>query len=135
MAGQGRTVLVSSHEVSEVARVADRGIILYNSRPLWTGDLESLCRDTCEVLLPSERTPDQVGIAPGAIIHQAPRNGRVRVVVRYSVDEARRKLADHPDTVVNGLGLEEIFVAHLHGAGYRSGGLSLHEAALSGEQR
>ena len=40
MAGQGKTVLVSSHEVDEVERIADRVLILYNAKPLWIGELE-----------------------------------------------------------------------------------------------
>ena len=135
MAGQGRTVVVSSHEVSEVARVADRGLIMYNSRLLWTGDFDSLSTGTCEVVLPSETTTDQVGLSPEAIIHQSAANGHVRLVVRNSPDEVRHNLSDRAGVVVNGLSLEEIFVAHLYGAGYRSGGRSLHEVALAREER
>ena len=134
MAGQGRTVIVSSHEVSEVARVADRGLIVYNSRLLWTGDLESLGAGTCEVVLPSDTTADQVGIGADTIIHQSSANDHVRLVVRGEPEQVRTRLAVHPGAVVKPLGLEEIFVAHLYGAGYRSGGRSLHQVALTREE-
>jgi ABC-2 type transport system ATP-binding protein len=52
VAGQGRTVLVSSHEVREVERVADRGLILFNSKLLWCGEIDDLKANTAEVLFP-----------------------------------------------------------------------------------
>ena len=119
MAGQGRTVLVSSHEIAEVERVADRGIMLYNSQLLWSGEIEPLKAGTVEVLLPEERVDLDWG--PEEIIHQHTHQGRTRLVVRCGVAEAERALATKPGAEVRPLNLEEIFVAMLRGAGDRRG--------------
>lgn len=49
VAVQGRTVLISSHQVSEVERVADIVVILLNGRVAFVERLEDLKTDTVEV--------------------------------------------------------------------------------------
>ena len=51
VSAEGRTVLLSSHQVSEVERVADMVAILLNGKLLCLERLEDLKRDTQEVIL------------------------------------------------------------------------------------
>jgi ABC-2 type transport system ATP-binding protein len=55
LAGEGRTVLVSSHQLNEVQEVADRVVILDRGRLVRSGSLEELTAGTDSVLV---RTPN-----------------------------------------------------------------------------
>jgi ABC-2 type transport system ATP-binding protein len=55
LADQGRTVLVSSHQLNEVQEIADRVVILNRGRLVQQGSIEELTAGTDSVLI---RTPD-----------------------------------------------------------------------------
>jgi ABC-2 type transport system ATP-binding protein len=60
LAGEGRTVLVSSHQLGEVQEVADRVVILNRGRLVRAGSLDELTAGTDTVLV---RTPDVARLA------------------------------------------------------------------------
>jgi ABC-2 type transport system ATP-binding protein len=55
LAGQGRTILVSSHQLNEVQEIADRVVILNRGRLVTSGSIEELTAGTDSVLV---RSPD-----------------------------------------------------------------------------
>jgi ABC-2 type transport system ATP-binding protein len=111
---QGRTVLLSSHILSEVEALCDRVTIIRNGRTVETGtlqDLRHLTRTSIEAEL--ERTPDLDGVAG---LHALDVNGSR---IRAEVDTARlqdvlarltaagvKSLVSRPPT------LEELFLRH-----------------------
>jgi len=131
MAGQGKTVLVSSHEVGEVERVADRGLMLYNSKLVWVGELAPLKEGTCEVLLPDGVGPEKLGCDDDAVVYRDDYGGRCRMVVRLTPEAARQALTDQAGAEVKSMDLESIFVAYLRGAGARKQGSTLYRSALA----
>jgi ABC-2 type transport system ATP-binding protein len=88
VAAEGRTVLLSSHQVSEVERVADLVVILLNGKLVAFERLEDLKRDVQEVVitLPTlEAKPPQV---PGRVLAYAPFGADHLFMVR-DLDETR----------------------------------------------
>lgn len=70
VAAQGRTVLLSSHQISEVERVADIVVIMIKGKIVIDSPLEDLKNGACDVVLTGEEIsilPDQI---PGRVIHQ-----------------------------------------------------------------
>ena len=94
-------------------------------------EIDDLKANTAEVFFAPGCAHDAVGWSDEDVIHHEDVDGRTRRVVRSSVDEARRRTSDHPGTEVRALDLEEIFIAHLRGAGYRGHQGTLHENALA----
>jgi ABC-2 type transport system ATP-binding protein len=70
LAGQGRTVLVSSHQLNEVQEIADRVVILNRGRLVRSGSIEELTAGTDSVLV---RSPNLPGL------HQALTGQRITV--------------------------------------------------------
>jgi len=106
LAGEGRTVLVSSHQLNEVQEVADRVVILNHGRLVRSGSIAELTAGTDSVVV---RTPD----APA--MHAALTGQPVQV---DQTDPATLR--------IRGLSVEQ--VGHLAYAG----GVELHE--LRGER-
>jgi ABC-2 type transport system ATP-binding protein len=59
LAGQGRTVLVSSHQLNEVQEIADRVVILNRGRLVRSGAISELMAGTDSVLV---RSPDPAAV-------------------------------------------------------------------------
>jgi ABC-2 type transport system ATP-binding protein len=57
LAGEGRTVLISSHQLNEVQEVADRVVILDRGRLVRAGSIEELTAGTDSVLVRSPNVP------------------------------------------------------------------------------
>jgi ABC-2 type transport system ATP-binding protein len=89
LAGEGRTVLVSSHQLNEVQEVADRVVILDRGRLVRAGSIEELTAGTDSVLVRTpnphaladalnaagigwEAAPPEAGIAPGLRVRGLP---------------------------------------------------------------
>jgi ABC-2 type transport system ATP-binding protein len=106
LAGEGRTVLVSSHQLNEVQEVADRVVILNRGRLVRSGSIEELTAGTDYVVV---RTPD------AAAMHTALTGQPVEV-----------QQTDPQTLHVRGLPVEH--VGHLA----FTGGVELHE--LRGER-
>ncbi len=91
LADQGRTVLVSSHQLNEVQEIADRVVILNFGRLVRAGSIEELTAGTDRVFV---RTPDLDGLGralgpAGADFHRADAtSGHIRGVTAEQVGHA-----------------------------------------------
>jgi ABC-2 type transport system ATP-binding protein len=106
-----RTVLFSTHIVSDLERVAGKVWIIRDGRLAWAGDLDTLQESVARVtLLAREDLPAQLDI-DGAL-SQRSEGRRVQLVVTGWRDERRRELAQRwaAEVTVEHLGLEEIFL-------------------------
>ncbi len=114
-AGDGRTVLLSSHILSEVEALCDRVTIIRAGRTVETGSLDDL-RQLTRTTVVAETTREPDGLASVAGVANLTRvDGRVRFDVDTDhLDEAIgylatlhiRSLVSHPPT------LEELFLRH-----------------------
>ncbi|MBN9620853.1 MAG: ABC transporter ATP-binding protein [Actinobacteria bacterium] len=104
LASEGRTVLISSHQLNEVQEVADRVVILNRGQLVRSGSISELMAGTDSVLV---RSPNL------AAMHQALTGQPVQV-----------EPVDPTSIRIRGLGLEQ--VGHL---AFR-GGVELHELSL-----
>ena len=116
IASAGRTVLLSSHQIAEVERVADVVAILRGGRLILCEPLEVLKDRVSEVIVTLsdiETAPPEVA-GPGIVLG-AQRHDRVwRLLVRDLDDAGRIALEANPNHThvdVRRLSLEEIFVA------------------------
>jgi ABC-2 type transport system ATP-binding protein len=116
VAAAGRTVLLSSHQIVEVERVADTVVILRKGRLVLSERLEVLKSRVREVLVTLQEVdtvpPD---VPKGAVLLAARRHDRQwRLLVRDLNDDALTQLQGHPDHAdvdARQPSLEEIFVA------------------------
>ena len=121
-AATGRTVLLSSHQINEIERVADRIAILHQGRIQLTGTLSEL-RDTISEVtiklsdpLISLPTLD----APAQILNEQTSGRQRRMIVRYFTphNEALLKTSHGVFEVTHRCAsLEELFVACTRGIG------------------
>lgn len=122
LAGQGRTVLLSSHLIGEVERVADFVAIIKGGRLLAVERLDELKRTTREVTVTM-----QVGVAapptnlPGQVLRCERRGRQWQILARGVEDEAELdRLADSADVIAvesRTPSLEEVFVAYMRSGG------------------
>jgi len=106
-----RTVLFSTHIVSDLERVASQVWIIRDGRLAWAGDLDSLKESVVRVtLLARDALPLHLGIE-GAVSQRGDARCAQLVVTGWQ-DERQRELADRWDAevTVERLGLEEIFL-------------------------
>jgi ABC-2 type transport system ATP-binding protein len=106
-----RTVLFSTHIVSDLERVASKVWIIRDGRLVWAGDLDTLKESVVRVtLLARDALPAHLGI-DGAVSQRSD-GRRAQLVLTDWQDERQRELADRfgADVTVERLGLEEIFV-------------------------
>ena len=115
-AASGKTVLLSSHQIHEVERVADIVAILHAGRLLLVERLDDLKAQTREltVTLHEGVSPDIPW--PGEVLSQCRSDRQWRVLLRGSGEDAWRALRGHPavrDLELRTPSLEQIFVAYL----------------------
>jgi ABC-2 type transport system ATP-binding protein len=106
-----RTVLFSTHIVSDLERVASKVWIIRDGRLAWAGDLDTLKESVVRVtLLARDVLPAYLGI-DGAVSQRSD-GRRAQLVLTGWHDEWQRELADRlgADVTVERLGLEEIFL-------------------------
>jgi ABC-2 type transport system ATP-binding protein len=106
-----RTVLFSTHIVSDLERVASKVWIIREGRLVWAGDLDTLKESVVRVtLLARDVLPAHLGI-DGAVSQRSD-GRRAQLVLANWQDERQRELADRfgADITVERLGLEEIFL-------------------------
>lgn len=116
VAAEGRTVLLSSHQIAEVERVADVVAILRAGQVILCEPLDVLKRRVCEVVVTlsdiETAPPELIG---GAQLLGAQRHDRIWRLYARDLDESgRTALAVDPNHVaieVRQPSLEEIFVA------------------------
>lgn len=116
IAAAGRTVLLSSHQIAEVERVADTVLILRKGKLVLAERLEVLKSRVCELIV----TEDLIDTAPpelprGAVLLGAHRVDRQwQLIVRDLSEEGIAMMsnsADHLAVEVRHPSLEELFVA------------------------
>jgi ABC-2 type transport system ATP-binding protein len=106
-----RTVLFSTHIVSDLERVASKLWIIRDGRLAWAGDLDALKESVVRVtLLARDALPTDLGIDDA--VSQRSDGRRAQLVLTGWQDERQRELADRlgADVTVERLGLEEIFL-------------------------
>jgi ABC-2 type transport system ATP-binding protein len=110
----GRTVLLSSHQINEVERVADMVGIIKQGKLLLAEPLDTLKSRMCELtitLAESANTPPSVA---GEVLRQRRRNRQWQILVRDFSEEqlARLRASDWATSVdTRTPNLEEIFLA------------------------
>lgn len=116
VAAMGRTVLLSSHQIAEVERVADVVAILRGGQLILCEPLEVLKNRVCEVVVTMcdiETAPPE--LPSSSLLLGATRHDRTwRMLVRDLDDTGRQNLAGNPNHAsidVRQPSLEEIFVA------------------------
>lgn len=116
VAAEGRTVLLSSHQIAEVERVADTVVILRGGQVILCEPLDVLKSRVCEVVV----TLNDIETAPPELIGTAQmlgaqRHDRIwRLYIRDLGEQGRTALAadpNHASIEVRTPSLEEIFVA------------------------
>lgn len=115
-AATGRTVLLSSHQIAEVERVADTVGILHNGRLKICAPLDELKSSIVELTVsvddPLVTLPPLP--EPAEIISAETDGHHRRIIARHYVDEMHAALAGHSEVLAvraRSLSLEEIFVA------------------------
>ena len=116
VAAAGRTVLLSSHQISEVERVADLIAIIKKGKLLAIEKLDDLKNDTRELTLTLNNGAPYLSDVPGEVICGREHERQWQLLVRH-LDETRldtfRSLAQVRDLDVRKPNLEEIFVAYM----------------------
>jgi ABC-2 type transport system ATP-binding protein len=120
LAAEGRTVLLSSHQIGEVERVADIVAILKEGRLLVLERLDALRAQIQEVTL----TLHDAGQAPpelrGEVLRERRRGRQWQLLVRHASDAQFQTLRDQPaveSVELRSPNLEEIFVAYMQPSG------------------
>jgi len=116
VAGEGRTVLLSSHQIAEVERVADVVAILREGKLVVFERLDDLKNEVRELTITLRNGAPHAPDVPGSIISQRQKNRQWRVLVRDVNDELLGivrddELVGHVD--VKSPSLEDIFVGYM----------------------
>ncbi len=116
VSAEGRTVLLASHQVSEVERVADMVAILLNGKLICLERLEDLKRSTQEVVLTLPDAGAPVPAMPGAVLaHVVYGHEHVWMVRRLDIDTLNQQCAEVnlPSPLIRTPSLEDILLAIL----------------------
>ena len=117
VAAEGRTVLLSSHQIHEVERVADIVAILRNGQLVVNERLDELKQAVREITLTLPVGSADAIELPGLVIAQQRIGQQLRVLVR-DIDDgdllSLQSRADFTRVDVRAPSLEEIFVGYLH---------------------
>lgn len=116
----GRTVLLSSHQISEVERVADEVAILHQGKFRVSGPLEELRESISEVTISLNDPLAAIAQleAPAEVLYERSEGRQCRLVVRGFTNEMREMLEKSTAVVsvrVHNASLDEIFVACTRG--------------------
>lgn len=116
ISAQGRSVLLSSHQVSEVERVADMVAILLNGKLVCVERLEDLKRDTTEVMITfADESPPPFELPGPVLAHVAFGHEHVWMVRDLDVDQLKDLCSRHElaEPQIRKPGLEDILLAML----------------------
>jgi len=118
IAAQGRTVLLSSHQIGEVERVADIVAIIHTGRVLLIERLDEIKRTTRQVTITMEAPQNGLPSLEAEIIHQRHRGRQYELIVR-GLDETtleQLRFAVGITAIESRTpSLEEVFVAYMTG--------------------
>jgi len=110
----GRTILISSHLLSDLERVVDRLTIIHQGRALLTGDLENLKAGIRKIHLPVAISEEQFRQNFELVRFEQPTPAETLVTVsNFTEEKMSQLLASHPqarDARIIALNLEDIFV-------------------------
>ncbi len=128
-AATGRTVLLSSHQIAEVERVADEIAILHQGSICLEGSLNQLRQDTQDVVVTLFDSLIRLPELPESarIMTQAFDGCQCRMVVQHFDDEAADVLRQSPyvkSVQYRNANLEEIFTASVQQASHRKQNVS-----------
>lgn len=115
-AAAGRTVLLSSHQINEVERVADIVAILHEGRLVLVERLDELKSNMCELIVTLTDADLELPTIPGQIISRRRRGRQWQLLVRGDVDEQLRAIEGHLSVRAvesRSPTLEEIFVGYI----------------------
>jgi len=132
LAAEGQTVLLSSHQIGEVERVADIVAILKEGKLLVLERLDQLRAQIKEITLTlyeSTLAPPEIR---GEVLRERRRGRQWQVLARHTSDDQLRDLRDHPAVEAvetRAPNLEEIFVAYMQPTG-ATGGPNVGEEAI-----
>jgi ABC-2 type transport system ATP-binding protein len=119
IAAEGRTVLLSSHQIGEVERVADIVAIMHAGRLLLVEQLDRLKETTQQLTVTMNESTAPLPTMDGQLIYQRRRGRQWDVLVRGLDDTAVERLRFAEGIVAvesRTPALEEIFVAYVTGA-------------------
>lgn len=117
LASAGRTVLLSSHQIGEVERVADIVAIMNHGRLLLVERLDALKEQIRELTVTLADGASAPPAVRGEILRRRQRARQWQVLVRYLADEHLETLRGEPaiaELEARTPSLEEIFVAYLN---------------------
>ncbi|TWT37235.1 putative ABC transporter ATP-binding protein YbhF [Posidoniimonas corsicana] len=121
LAAEGHTVLLSSHLIGEVERVADQVAIVREGRVLAVDPLDRLKLGAYEITATMQGAASAPPPTPGTLLESSRRGKQWRLLVRDVDDEAAiDRLAELDSVAVvdrRTPGLEEIFVAYMKQSG------------------
>jgi ABC-2 type transport system ATP-binding protein len=117
LAADGRTVLLSSHLIGEVERVADIVAIVRDGQVMMVEPLDALKRSTREVTVTMQGAATAPPDMPGLVLRSERRGRQWQILVRGLADEAQLDQLNNRDGVVavesRTPSLEEIFVGYM----------------------
>jgi ABC-2 type transport system ATP-binding protein len=116
VAAAGRTVILSSHQIGEVERVADIVAIIRQGRVMTCEPLDELKRTTKEITITVEASRAAAPLVPGEVLAKRQRGHQWQYIVRNPSLEATAALEAGEGIVAADSrtpSLEEIFVAYM----------------------
>jgi ABC-2 type transport system ATP-binding protein len=124
MAAEGRTILISSHGISELERIASHVGLLSHGRLLFSGPVDDIKRRFARVLLRAEEEPSVNGL--GKVLHRQALGKQMELLIQDPAADAADRLRAQPGVseVEAGVpGLEDIYAAVMrHAAPAGAGG-------------
>ena len=119
VAATGRTVLLSSHQIDEVERVADVVAILKHGKLVLCEPLDELKKDVCELTIALKNGSPAAPEVPGAVIQRKLKDRTWRMLVRGINEQQTDAVRSYPEVgnvEVRHPSLEEIFVGYMQEA-------------------
>ena len=113
-AALGRTVLLSSHQISEVERVADWIAILHQGQLKLVQPLEVLKQSTWIVTATMDDASATIALPPGNVLTESQHGRQMRFVVRDLPENWQSQYEEHDgivDVAATQASLEELFIA------------------------
>jgi ABC-2 type transport system ATP-binding protein len=118
VAAQGRTVILASHQIAEVERVADIVAIIRHGKLVLLEQLDDLKDRVCELTVTLRNGVPDLPSIPGTVLHRELKGRQWRLLVR-NMDESQFdgfRIAENIRSVdIRRPSLEEIFVGYMKG--------------------